>query len=220
MPAPQDQGTDARRELMIFARQLSETIGFSVVPEAHALIGLIEQASADPASILKTTTDPMDRLMFEKEVLHGLRTYLQSADTVHNQASLLIKTRKKRLNLSSDEITLALDKALADHNAEPLNAALYAIGNVFRHRVTPDTINFETRATMDGGVTTSFELVVGLGLRGLTSGQGWTNPAKAFVRDQHPVVIRSLVEGHMMSLSRLANEVVSTVRQENQHRGR
>jgi hypothetical protein len=220
MPSADSRVVDPWVELMALARQLDETNGSSVVPEAYALMNLIDVTTSDPGAILRTTSDPLTKLMFEKGVLHGLRTYLQSANTVHNQATTLISTRKRRLNLREDESSVALDQALEGHDSEPRNAAVYAIANVFRHRVTPDTITLETRVTMDGGVTTSFDLVVGLGLGGLTTGQGWNDKAQSFVKSQHPVEVRPLVSEHLMSLSRLVNTIVGAVRQENKNRRR
>jgi hypothetical protein len=163
--------------------------------------------------------DPLGQLAFRTEILHKFGGYVESAYAIREQTKTLLG--KRRLLSDRDEsITTRLDTLFRKHNDEPPNAAVYAISNVFRHAIRPDTISTETKATMSEGVTTSLTVTVSIGMAGLTSGQGWTRAAKEYVGQDGLVELWPLIEAHLLSLSELVTVVTTSVHTEYRSTGR
>ncbi len=202
------------------ARQVTLTHGHTVVPRGMALLENLRNAAAILGVLPPRERDPLTELMFRTETLHDFGDYVASAYEVREQIKTLIGTRRRVLEVQDVEVTRALDEAIVEHNALPSNATVYAISNTFRHRIRPDTINWKSRFRVldEGGAEMS--VIVYLGMADLTNGQGWTREAKSYVGADGQVELLPLVEGHLMSSSRLVPLVTSAIHDEFRGTGR
>jgi hypothetical protein len=167
---------------------------------------------------LQLPSDPMAKLMVSDATLEGLGTYLSSANTVHNHAKKLVKKSERYLRAKHASTSASITAALAEHDAEPLNAFVHSLSDFFRHDHTPNNIHFGTRVVVQNGVTTSFELVASLGLGGLRDQWVPKTPqyemAIAYAAAHDPIEIKPMVEDHLMSTSRLVTTVNRSIRDE------
>lgn len=203
------------RELLERAVRLNQTTIITVVARGRALVDELEKAPERLNLVPLRRGDRRRRLVFTTLTLHELAGYLESAYTVHEHIKTLIGKRKLLTN-KDETVTAKLEGALRDHDQVSSNAAVYAMSNVFRHDIRPDTVNIETRATLDGGQTISWVVVFTLSMRGLTNGQGWTKLTKDFLGPSESVELIPLISGHLTSLSRLVDIVTGTIREEHE----
>ena len=207
-------------ELRERARQLNDTHGHTSVPQGMTLVRDLKAAPVTLGVFPPRESDPLIELMFRTEILHDFANYATSAYSVREQIETLIGKRKTLLSVQDSEVICAFDDAFVQHNDIPSNAALYAISNVVRHDIRPDTINTVTSYTMVGSGRAEPSVTVRLGMAGLMSGQGWTDAARNYVGPDGQVELLPLVDYSLMSLSRLVNLVTSSIHEEFRRTGR
>lgn len=207
-------------ELRERARRVSDTHGHTAIPQGMALVRNLKAAVETLGVFPPRESNPMADLMFRTETLHDFADYATSAYSVREQIETLIGKRKTLLSIQDVDVTLAFDDAYSEHNETSFNGALYAISNVVRHDIRPDTINTVTNYTMvgDGGAEPS--VTVRLGMTGLMSGQGWTDASRNYVGADGQVELLPLVDDNLISLSRLVNFITTSIHEEFRRTGR
>jgi hypothetical protein len=202
------------------ARRLNDTHGRTAVPQGMALVRSLNAAAATLGVFPPREFNSMTALIFRTKTLHDFAEYATSAYSVRESIKTLIGKRKKLLSLQDGDVTRIFDEAFALHNDTPANGALYAISNVVRHDIRPDTINTVTNYKMVGGGQAEVSVTVRLGMAGLMDGQGWNDARRNYVGPEGQVELLPLVDDNLMSLSRLVIFVTTSIHEEFHRTGR
>jgi hypothetical protein len=207
-------------ELRERARRLVDTHGHTAVPQGLKLLRDLKAAAETLGVFPPRQSDPLTGLMFRTGTLHDFADYATSAYSVRELIETLIGKRKTLLNAQDIKVTRTFDEAFAEHNATPSNGALYAISNVVRHDIRPDTINTVTTYKIVGDSQALPSVTVRFGLTGLMGGQGWTQEFRDYVGVDGQVELLPLVDDNLMSLSRLVNLITTSIHEEFRQSGR
>jgi hypothetical protein len=97
-------------------------------------------------------------------------------------------------------------------------ALVYALSNVFRHELIPDTIVLTTNYSAPSTPNPRFKVVTSLAMDGLIGGDGWNVSSEAYANLHNPVELLDLANRYRHDVGLLVGSVVQEVRKEFSHR--
>lgn len=166
----------------------------------------------NPETGLQVTSNIDIAYRYKDDVAHNLQTFLQSAVSLRNHVSKVLEMRNKKLEKRDEVVTETLGRAFQEHVRTGRIALVYALSNVFRHEIIPDTIVLTTNysAPPDAHI----EVATSLAMGGLIGGVGWNPASEAYAKTHNPVDLLDIANRYRHDMGLLVALVVQEVRSE------
>jgi len=212
-PPGSDPNDEAWHKLITYVTALDYSARFQFAHTGHELVMLLNVPRRDPEVGIKVTTDDVVGFRYRMDVSHRLNQFPQGAVGLRNHVGKLLDVRAT-ISTVEPEVTTRLSHARREHVSAGPTALVYALSNVFRHELVPDTIILEKR--WEGSLTESrgFDIRTVLGMGGLIGDKGWSKSADEFASANDPVDLLRLAETYRHGIRNLVEFVATEVRAE------
>jgi hypothetical protein len=209
-----DEDSLVWRKLITYVTALDYNFRFIFSPTTHELIFQLATVRDNPGVGLATYSDVDTRFRYQMAVSHRLNGFLQGAIGLRNHVSNVIDTFREELSVRDEGAVDRLGDAYQNHARTGPVALVYALSNVFRHELIPNTINLGIDATGPQAEEQHFRILTTLGFGGLVGGEGWTIEAVTYGETHNPVDLFMLAQEYKARVSQLVVTVNNEVRGE------
>ncbi|MGB7652077.1 MAG: hypothetical protein WBL51_02225 [Acidimicrobiales bacterium] len=200
-------------QVISFDRTFRNQLTRSVRDLTMVLLGPLR----DPGIGLQVTSNFDVGYRYRDDVAHNLQTFLQVAVSLRNHVSKALDMRLEDLGQRDELVTDTLGRAFQEHARSGRIALVYALSNVFRHEIIPDTIILTTKYSAPPNP--KFEVATSLAMGGLIGGEGWNSASEAYANAHNPVDLLDLANHYGHETRLLVALVVREVRAEYSQRG-
>jgi hypothetical protein len=204
----------AWRRLMIQVISVDRTFRDQLTRSVRDLSMVLLGPLRDPGIGLQVTTNFDAEYRYKNDVAHNLQTFLQSAVSLRNHIAKILDMRLSDLSEREESVTDTLGHAFQEHSRNGQIALVYALSNVFRHELIPDTIVLTTNYSAPSTPNPKFEVVTSLAMGGLIGGDGWNASSEAYAKLHNPVDLLDLANRYRRDTGLLVGLVVQEVRKE------
>jgi hypothetical protein len=209
-----DPNFEAWRKLITHVTALDYNARHQFPHTCHELVMLLNSARRNPEIGLRVLSDEMLAFRYRMDVSQRLNQFLQGAVGLRNHIKKILEVRAT-ISTRDSEVTKRLYRAQGQHVSAGPIALVYALSNVYRHELVPDTIILETHWAGPLAERPTFEVRTLLGMSGLIGMKGFRRrSAVNFANANNPVELLHLAETYRRDIRNLVRFVVAEVREE------